>query len=872
MAELRRYNPKTQRWEPLLGGGGGANTDIVAPAYDSVSTSYSINDLVIENNKLYSAKEPIAAPAGQFNPSKWNETDIASAKADLINGKVPASQLPSYVDDVIEISQYPLPVEGESGKIYVVLSDNKVYRWSGSSYIEIAAEEVVTVVRTGEAPNYAPNYSVPELKEFLAEERVLIFRDSVLKKISSTETSIVFQYVDPQDSGLYNFGVFTNSGVSSTTLSKVKTYASEADLNAKAANSQTIDGTTKTVNEWIGSKIDEPANEGTSGQVLMTDGDGGRAWGSVLPSATTDGKVMTVVDSAWAEADPVLATVEDNTTLVVKEGTDLTLFNAYGHNNIVKIKENRNGVIGYYDYIPVDIVKVSNSDEYAVILIRKYVTDKGDFGSLASYFSYLNSNIENWCENTYKNYFSTYLKGQMRNITSSIGIKYGSSNSLTSSVFMPSSYHMGGPDNNDGIEGSYSKWFNSDESRKAYLESNQSTAVQYWISAYYSDNGITGQHKTISANGSFSYASDDSEQYYRPIVAIASQTPIVRLNDENESNGIYALEYSDYLSGNTVEIIREGNSFYKIKDSKARADIAGIKNGQTLNSFGEVEAELDTLITVKDGTDLVVNGSDEGGSGGTNTPLKDFAIGSTIQIKESGTFVNFKLVEKETIDGNIVVTLLKETATDSGSIGTSTIVTYDNSTSDNWCQNTYYNRLTEYVQGYTVSKPIKCRTKTMVSTINRKCFLPSAYELGIGTYIDGNSIWFSNDTQRNTGAAYWTRTYRAYESGYNCYYYVTATGASDTTTGAGTYYMNYGYRPCLAFSGDTPVNTSNQIDEGSITYTDTVDKIQEGNDYYKLADQDVRAMLAAPSAQGTYTLKCEVNAQGEPTISWVLDT
>jgi len=56
------------------------------------------------------------------------------------SGKVPASELPSYVDDVIEVANYAaLPVTGETGKIYITLDDNKVYRWSGSVYVEIAS-------------------------------------------------------------------------------------------------------------------------------------------------------------------------------------------------------------------------------------------------------------------------------------------------------------------------------------------------------------------------------------------------------------------------------------------------------------------------------------------------------------------------------------------------------------------------------------------------------------------------------------------------------------------------------------------------------------------------------------------------------------
>lgn len=55
------------------------------------------------------------------------------------SGKVPSSQLPSYVDDVIEYaSQSGFPETGESGKIYIALDTNKTYRWSGSNYVEIS--------------------------------------------------------------------------------------------------------------------------------------------------------------------------------------------------------------------------------------------------------------------------------------------------------------------------------------------------------------------------------------------------------------------------------------------------------------------------------------------------------------------------------------------------------------------------------------------------------------------------------------------------------------------------------------------------------------------------------------------------------------
>lgn len=67
-----------------------------------------------------------------------------STKADLVAGKVPSSQLPSYVDDVVEYSSSAaFPGTGETGKIYVALDTNRTYRWSGSAYIELTDQTAV---------------------------------------------------------------------------------------------------------------------------------------------------------------------------------------------------------------------------------------------------------------------------------------------------------------------------------------------------------------------------------------------------------------------------------------------------------------------------------------------------------------------------------------------------------------------------------------------------------------------------------------------------------------------------------------------------------------------------------------------------------
>lgn len=62
-------------------------------------------------------------------------TNGLAGKADLVGGLVPANQLPSFVDDVLEYTNLAsFPATGESGKIYIALDTNQTYRWSGSVY------------------------------------------------------------------------------------------------------------------------------------------------------------------------------------------------------------------------------------------------------------------------------------------------------------------------------------------------------------------------------------------------------------------------------------------------------------------------------------------------------------------------------------------------------------------------------------------------------------------------------------------------------------------------------------------------------------------------------------------------------------------
>lgn len=94
-------------------------------------------------NKL--DKTAVVQETGTSTTKVMSQNAISKNFASLVNGKVPASQLPSYVDDVLEyVNKDAFPKPGETSKIYVDKSTNLTYRWSSNSnnYIMIGGGDL----------------------------------------------------------------------------------------------------------------------------------------------------------------------------------------------------------------------------------------------------------------------------------------------------------------------------------------------------------------------------------------------------------------------------------------------------------------------------------------------------------------------------------------------------------------------------------------------------------------------------------------------------------------------------------------------------------------------------------------------------------
>ncbi len=113
-------------------------------SYDSITGVISFTDAVTSvfgRTGAVTLQSSDVTSALGFTPENSANKGVANGYASLgSDGKVPSSQLPSYVDDVVEAASFAnLPATGESGKIYVALDTGKTYRWGGSAYVEISA-------------------------------------------------------------------------------------------------------------------------------------------------------------------------------------------------------------------------------------------------------------------------------------------------------------------------------------------------------------------------------------------------------------------------------------------------------------------------------------------------------------------------------------------------------------------------------------------------------------------------------------------------------------------------------------------------------------------------------------------------------------
>ena len=180
----------------------------------------------------------------QFINSKGAPNGLASLNE---SGIIPSAQLPSYVDDVIEVDTFSnLPGTGESGKIYIVQDTNLTYRWSGIGYVEISKSLALGETSSTAYPGDKGKATTDKLNK--TSDKVVVgpttVNPSTDKIVLKYQTHFTSTNSDSEDSHTINAATTSQAGVMSsadkTKLNGLKDQAGiTSDINAVQTNLET---------------------------------------------------------------------------------------------------------------------------------------------------------------------------------------------------------------------------------------------------------------------------------------------------------------------------------------------------------------------------------------------------------------------------------------------------------------------------------------------------------------------------------------------------------------------------------------------------------------------------------------------------------
>lgn len=221
-------------------------------------------------------------------------------------GKVPAAQLPSYVDDVLEYADLAaFPVTGEAGKIYVALDTNKTYRWSGSAYIEISQSPGSTdSVVEGSTNLYFTAARVRDVVLSgisMATNAAITAADSVLSAFGKLQAQITEHLENTSNPhGVTKAQLGLGSVDNTSDADKPVSIAQQSALNQKLSNT--------------GGAI--AANTSTAALTITQTGDGNAL---VIEDSTSPDSTPFVVDASGKLT--VCTTTNTNSSTIVSGGT-----------------------------------------------------------------------------------------------------------------------------------------------------------------------------------------------------------------------------------------------------------------------------------------------------------------------------------------------------------------------------------------------------------------------------------------------------------------------------------------------------------------------------------------------------------------------
>lgn len=173
--------------------------------------------------------KPVSTAQQTALDGKINITEKGAANGVATLGadsKIPANQLPSFVDDVLEFADRDaFPTTGEVGKIYIALDTNLTWRWSGSTYVKISSGDVTEL--SNFFVRYDTTQSLNSTQQGNARGNIGAAADTAVVKLSGNQSiaGIKTHSSAPRSS------VDASSGNDLVRLSQVTTMVAGAELH-----------------------------------------------------------------------------------------------------------------------------------------------------------------------------------------------------------------------------------------------------------------------------------------------------------------------------------------------------------------------------------------------------------------------------------------------------------------------------------------------------------------------------------------------------------------------------------------------------------------------------------------------------------------